>query len=285
MTEDSSRTHRRDDFSRPASDFFPKTNPNASPRRSQDAELSARRQAEFPDRANPDYGRTPLTDDQKELATRYLPLARTLAHRLYARTRVERDEIESIAFMALVEAARAFDPSIGTRFTTFLRYKVVGAIIDFARKAGKSRYLQSSAIRDAWGNPMQAEHCGVPIGFTPDLPVGAEVDAVDTVEFHLRPMSPSQAKTCRLIYLEGKTQEEVAAIMSCSASYVARIHREAMELLFNRLRNRGDRPKLRSISPSEATDCPPQDARCRPSPLRGRTRMPKIRPMAMAAAC
>src|SRR4051794_5854259 len=78
--------------------------------------------------------RTPLTPTQQALAARYLPMARALAKPLKAAWPAARDEFESAACLALVEAAEAFDPSRNVKFSTFARYRIWGALRDVQRR-------------------------------------------------------------------------------------------------------------------------------------------------------
>ena len=49
---------------------------------------------------------------------------------------MERDEFESAACLALVEAARSFDPTRNIRFATFARFRIRGALVDVGRVMG-----------------------------------------------------------------------------------------------------------------------------------------------------
>jgi DNA-directed RNA polymerase specialized sigma subunit len=44
------------------------------------------------------------------------------------------DEFESAALLALVEAAQAFDPTRGVKFTTFAHHRISGALRDLKRE-------------------------------------------------------------------------------------------------------------------------------------------------------
>ena len=271
----------RNGFSRPRDEFSAKTNPNR--KAGLDATTLAPREsrAEFSSKTNPQFGREPLTETQRELANSHLSLARSLARQLRSRRCVELEEVESVAFVALVEAARCHDEESGAQFSTFARYRIVGAILDCFRKAGKNRHPQTSTMRGRWDSSMEVEQYGKPVGINPDLPVGTELDTFDSLESHFRLMSAAQATACRLIYLEGKSQEEAAEIMDCTPSYISRIHREAMILLFERLKGRRD---LHShAGPANHAEHRGADAWCPVNPMRGRARIP--RPRALARAC
>jgi RNA polymerase sigma factor (sigma-70 family) len=283
MQGDSLTKRRRwDALSMRKGEFPAKTNPNRSPGDVAGSISPTNAPSEFPARANPQYGRAPLTDDQKALATRHLSLARAIARQLHARWRLERDEVESIAFVALVEAARCYDPVGGAKFSTLARYRIVGSVLEFAKKSWRNRQVPVSTVQGRRDIQADIEFYGKPIGVTPDLPVGAEIEAADTVESHLRPMPATQARACRLIYLEGKSQDEVAEIMECSPAYVSKIHREAMEFLFDRFGGRIDLHQFTRATLESEPFRPGQDVWCRTAPLRGHTRMPKSRQLATA---
>lgn len=270
MNDESNRNSGWNDLSRVRSGFLAKSNPNVKRRLSAESEVPGGGRAEFPARTNPNYGRTPLTDEQKALASRHVSLARILARQFHSGRRVDRDELESVAFEALVEAARAYLGIGGAQFPTFARYRIVGAILDFFRKSGKHRRRQSSTTRCT----LTDEYVGTPVGITPDLPVGAEFDGVDSIEAHFRCMPSSQARACRLIYLEGKSQTEVAEIMDCTKSYISKIHREALDFLAECFHDR---------SPVETEDYRCRDIRSHVAPIRSRSRMTE--PCPLATAC
>ena len=82
---------------------------------------------------NRESSRTPLTEAQKRLALRYIPMAKALAKPLKRSWPMERDELDSAAMLALVQAAKSFDPSRNVKFATFARYRIWGAPRDVQR--------------------------------------------------------------------------------------------------------------------------------------------------------
>ena len=44
------------------------------------------------------------------------------------------DELQSVAYLALVEAAQSFDPSRNVNFATFARLRIQGALLDLRRE-------------------------------------------------------------------------------------------------------------------------------------------------------
>jgi RNA polymerase sigma factor (sigma-70 family) len=83
--------------------------------------------------------RAPLTSAQQELCARYLPLAEGLARPLERAWPSACGDFESAASLALVEAARTFDPGRGVAFGTFARFRINGALADTKRQLGSRR--------------------------------------------------------------------------------------------------------------------------------------------------
>ena len=150
---------------------------------------------------------------------RFLPLARKLAKPLKMMFRQWKDEFESAACLALVEAARSFDPSRNIQFATFARFRIRGALVDVGRLMSIETGL---GVRRGRGprsssplTPFNEEHGNVLVAVKPP-PVGTEFDDVDSIEHVLRKLPRSIATVCRLHYLYGKTQNEIA--LTCWAA-------------------------------------------------------------------
>ncbi len=47
----------------------------------------------------------------------------------------------------------------------------------------------------------------------------------------------AQATACRLIYIDGKSQEEAAEVVGCSRSNLSRLHQNAITWLFEEFRH------------------------------------------------
>lgn len=186
--------------------------------------------------------RRPLTAAQQDLATRYIPMARRLAWPLRMAWPASRDEFESAALMALVEAAEAYDPGRNVKFSTFARMRIVGALRDVQRRVAPPGWRSDAAHAPLVG-PLQreSEMHGRVLGQEPDAPVGAASEAVEAVEAWLRKLPPRHAAACRQIYLHGKTQTEAAAKLGCSQSRLCCLHREALAML-NGTWGRGEEP-------------------------------------------
>ena len=62
----------------------------------------------------------------------------------------------------------------------------------------------------------------------PAAPVGTDLEDLETVQEWIRKLPRLQSLAFRHIYLEGKTQEEAAALIGCSPPTLSRIHRDAI---------------------------------------------------------
>ena len=177
-------------------------------------------------------GRTPLNEAQRDLAARYLPLARSLARPLKRAWPEACDEFESAACLALVEAAEAFEAGRGVRFATFARHRIRGALRDVQRKmvilgwrADVTHAPQIQCLR------YNSEDRGRILGAEPDPPVGTQLEMAEEVEDWLKKLPPKHAAACRELYLNERTQMEAADAIGCSQSRLSYMHREALAML------------------------------------------------------
>ena len=147
-------------------------------------------------------------------------------------TDVDHDELRSAAYVALVEAAQTFDAANNVNFATFARHRIRGALIDCRRWWLK---MSRSAIRV--DSPRfrrlseRDEREGKILAVEDSSELGYSLEEVEEVERHLRRLTKAQASACRLIYLDGKSQDETAALLGYSKAYLSRLHRDALESL------------------------------------------------------
>jgi RNA polymerase sigma factor (sigma-70 family) len=210
-----------------------RTNP-CRPSRDRDSDRSTDRRkadASYPpqSKCDPRPPKTPLNDDQRGLTVRYLPLAQALAHKSARSCPAGRDEFQSAAFLALVEAAQAFDPSRKVDFAVYARHRIRGALADVRRELfhGGWRGQTASAPRFQSLEP-DSESRGRVVGIQAGEPVGAELETADVVENWLNKLSPRHSSAFRHVYLDGKTLEEAAAIVGCSKSSMSRLRRDTL---------------------------------------------------------
>jgi RNA polymerase sigma factor (sigma-70 family) len=143
-----------------------------------------------------------------------------------------RDELESAAFLALVEAAQSFDPSRSVNFATYARYRIWGALRDVRRQIiGKVWPCERESAPVVMRLGDDSESHGQVIGAEPDEPVGTDLEILDAVENWIRRLPRPHSLAFRHIYLDGKTQEEAAALVGCSKSTLSRMHSQAITWL------------------------------------------------------
>jgi len=161
-----------------------------------------------------------------------MPLARSLANGYRYERVVERDELRSTAYLALVEAARTFDPKRNVNFATYARHRIRGALRDFQRFLLSATWHGTEACRPVLQSLAKGvEAHGQVLGVEPARPIGTEIETTELVEEWLSRLPRVHAVACRLIYIHGQSQDEVAASLGCSKSFLSRLHREAISML------------------------------------------------------
>jgi RNA polymerase sigma factor (sigma-70 family) len=188
----------------------------------------------YPEKCNPRGHRSPLTEDQRRLVVKYLPLAKAMARKI-GLLRWEREELTSAAFLALVEAAQSFDPAHMVNFATFARHRIRGALSDcrrsWFRPAMDGNGVQSPVFCRL--DPRDETHESVLCQET-ELRTGPEFEQIEALESYFRRLPRDQATACRLIYIDGKSQDEVAELLGYSKAYLSRLHRHALDALRRR---------------------------------------------------
>ena len=163
-------------------------------------------------------------------------MAESLANAYVSRQQIEREELQSTAYMALVEAARTFDPDRKVNFATFARHRIRGALRDYMRyllseswrgQKVRARYFKASATLQ---NGTAA--C---LAFNAEKPVGSGMESLDAVENWLQRLPKTHALICRLIYFGGKKQDEVARPLGFPNSHLSRIHAEALSVFIENM--------------------------------------------------
>jgi len=172
-----------------------------------------------------------LTHEQRDLVTRYMPLARALA-RQAAADRSSLDEFEAEAYAALVDAARSFDPDRGVHFAVHARIRIRGALRDYRRFLFHAGWRGEPEMAPVFERLNFADApCGQFIGMAPEAEVGQAGELHEAVESVIRRLPRAQAAACRLIYIEGKSGDETASALGLSAGYVSRLHGEALAVI------------------------------------------------------
>jgi len=209
--------------------FPPRTHPGRPPERGErDSRGAGPSDGRYPSRCNPHRTRPPLDESQRDLASRYLPLASAMARRMGATMPEASDEFRSTAYLALVEAAGTFDPSRNVNFATYARVHIRGELIDLRRKIEKrvSRTRRKIGLdkRCRESDPMRDRA----IERARETPVGIELETLDTFESWVRRLPDPHARALRHIYLDGLNQEETAVEVGCSKATMCRMHSQGL---------------------------------------------------------
>ncbi len=231
MDEKSARTQRPTHTDRQA--FPPRTHPNLAPERGNSSESrSERGDRGYPESCNPNRTRPPLDEDQRSLAARYMPLARSLARRMTEKMPGAGDDFHSAAFLALVEAAQHFDPTRRVNFSVFARRRIWGALCDMREELFKLNKPDKTGAGPIVVR-LTNHSClnGKIVNSTPDDPVGTEMEAIDTLENWIGQLPGLQGRAFRHIYIDGKTQTEAAALVGCSKWTMSRMHSQGLTSL------------------------------------------------------
>jgi RNA polymerase sigma factor (sigma-70 family) len=197
-----------------------------------------------------------LTEAQRSLAERYLPLARALAKPFKLTYPHESDEFESSACMALVEAAQAFDPAKKIKFGTFALYRITGEL----------RQTQRRLVPHGWEDDIanaphrtsldeSHEECGRVLFCHADPPLSETVeDPIEAVESWLRLLPGQHCKALRQIYVHGLTMKGTAEVIGRALSRVGYLHSESLAMLKECVEARTRRPPRTQKSACDPTD-------------------------------
>lgn len=140
----------------------------------------------------------------EKLVNDYIPLAKSLARRFNPPRHVSRDEIQSAAYMGLVDAASKFDPCKGS-FANYASIRIVGEIKD---------HLKKSCIHD---NMSSLEGHDV---------LFCDADSAcsrDFFDFVCSKLGAIEEKVVRMYYVEDRTLKEIGDAQGVSESRVSQI--------------------------------------------------------------
>ncbi len=99
--------------------------------------MESRVSKSLPDKVVKLYRKTCIKDyTEDELVVKYAPLVLKMVHRIAPITRsvVDFEDLKNVAYFALVQAARSFDPELGVAFEVYCKHRIRGAILDELRK-------------------------------------------------------------------------------------------------------------------------------------------------------
>jgi len=188
----------------------------------------------------------PLDESRRELAARYVPLALSIARKFSYGWSWLRDEMESAALVALVEAARNFDSARNVKFSTFLRKRLVGALLDTRKQMcqsfAKVDYLHLGESGDEWGSTKTVSNLSQDelsdleekysdlAGISEDGPLW---EVRDYLQDAFRRLPGRHRDLMSAIYLEHRSIDEISDSFRCSKSRLMAVHRESIDMLIH----------------------------------------------------
>jgi RNA polymerase sigma factor (sigma-70 family) len=170
---------------------------------------------------------TPLTRDQNQLAERYVWLARDVAKRFGRHP--EAEEIEGVAYEALVDAAGSYDSSKRIAFATWVLIKVYSRI---------SHHLAAAKLREERFAPLDSVPEPGRDGDPADGLVLAE--ALEAADRWCDGLKPDEAVAVRRVVIGGESPAAVAAELGCCVSTVHDRRRRGLSAIRDRLEREGD---------------------------------------------
>lgn len=201
----------------------------------------------------------PLDAERRELAARYMPLALSTARKFATGWKWIQDEMESAALVALVDAARTFDPSRNVHFPTFLRKRLFGALLDTRRQMCQSfaRFEPMDMEVDDFADYVRTKsHSNLSpdevldfdariVGSSEDRDEIPLCEVHDSLRVEFRILPQRHREVMDGIYIQHLSYDDLAVSLQCSKTRLIAVHRESLDMLLNERRDLGKRPKGR----------------------------------------
>lgn len=161
--------------------------------------------------------------ERDELILHYMPLANKLARKKWSRTPkcVDYDELQSAAFMGLVEAANKYEADRNVVFGTYAVIRMCGAICDYLRS------LHWFGVK----NPLMPISAETPIGDESDCRISDSIEAKedgDTETIHFfeeatKILDDLGSKVISLYYIQGLSLKEIGEDVGLCESRICQI--------------------------------------------------------------
>lgn len=187
----------------------------------------------------PARNNTPLTPEQQALAAQWSGLIVWAKNRWRGLARRLGDDFDSYAAMGLIYAARAFDPGRGVLFSTYAARVMFQRLVNATYS---ERLIPVPYHRDLSEAPGVVSIDSTHGSLDPADPREEEAtQSAEDVRAVLRSalpcLSPGQARVARLVFLDGLTQMDAAAVLGVTVQAVnmrcqkaVRIFREVLRL-------------------------------------------------------
>lgn len=161
-----------------------------------------------------------------ELTHAFTPLIRSTIRQYAVVQMAGNADLEQEAFLGLHEALQRFDPRRGVALAGFVRWRIIGAILDARR-----RWMRE--CRGYWQDAVGQTHRAM--GAVRDGGAGSaggdDVEFEDLFAVLSRGLSAREAFIVRLAVLEEKTCRQIGALLGLHHGRVGQIYRQAIETL------------------------------------------------------
>lgn len=159
-----------------------------------------------------------------ELTQAFAPLIRATVRQYQLSHLAEPSDLQQEAFIGLHEALQSYDPQRGAALAGFVRWRIVGAVLDARRKWIR----QSRPWRGNFAPPATTAESARQADTAADSP---DVEFEDTFAAITRGLSARDILILRLMILEGKTCRHIGACIGLHHARVSRIYRATLETL------------------------------------------------------
>lgn len=198
------------------------------------------------------YSATPsrLTEEQRELAARYVPMARAVAGQRSKRLPVHLrgDERVSDAYLGLIVAARKYNPNKGASFHTYAMKKVHGRISDelrdgnFLSRAARKRGVRSPLFHSA-ATVLAEDSRNVTLSDVLEdksEPAGFRSEQLDALSDIVGPLPARKRHVIARYFVDDWTMKEIGAELGIGQSRVSQMLSSALRFI----RERNSRGRL-----------------------------------------
>jgi RNA polymerase sigma factor (sigma-70 family) len=175
----------------------------------------------------------PITEERRKLAADHWSLAEAIARTMVQRYpfEVTADDLISYACQGLMAAARKFDPARKTKFSTYAKWCIEGAILDNVRE-DKNHYIISS--KGARNIDDEDLHVSGSRKLTPEWQ--AEAESIKLIVRRAIEGLPEREREVVILYdIEDLTQKEIALRLGVSAALISIIRKRALKRLREKL--------------------------------------------------
>ena len=172
-----------------------------------------------------------MTKEQEALVTNNAGLAYHIARNKYRCCGIETEDVEGIALLALVKAAKTFNPGKGISFCTYAGACIDNAILmELRRRRCREGRVSLTSLQEVICK--NGEHVGILADVIADPRDGHK--QVEDREFLKQLMrsgifSDRDKLILKLVFLDGCGQTRVGKYVGVSQSYVSRLIRVASE--------------------------------------------------------